>query len=77
VLHLSDIESKPPRVASGRPSLWRLLKAGDLPLDYEFVARLLDWIALRNGALHEEASVTAAQAKRAVAEVELARRALA
>jgi hypothetical protein len=53
-----------------RFTLRQALSDPSLPIDDDMRSRLLQWVALRNGALHEDATVTPAQAREAVADVE-------
>jgi hypothetical protein len=53
-----------------RPTLGRILRDPTVEIDEELRDRLLDWLTLRNLALHERAPVTQQQAQDAVTDVE-------
>jgi SIR2-like domain len=58
------------RVRPSRPTLGRLLRDQSFEIDESLRHRLLEWLMLRNRALHERAPVTQQQALEAVADVE-------
>lgn len=61
--------------AHRRPTLRSIVSVGALPIDDGLRERLLSWIALRNGALHQRREVSASQARSAVRDVNAVRRA--